>query len=116
MCYWTFSQAAIVAFFCTLGDLGLLSALLYYLKAEFHFDKDQFADLMIIHGIGGIISQMILLPMLARVINEEKTLAIGLAFNCIHIFLFAVAWSRWVVYLASALQILSELTGPSVSS
>ncbi|KAJ0515813.1 hypothetical protein HanOQP8_Chr11g0387361 [Helianthus annuus] len=40
---------------------------------------------MIIQGIGGIISQMILLPMLARVINEEKTLAIGLAFNCIHV-------------------------------
>ncbi|KAJ0868792.1 putative major facilitator superfamily, MFS transporter superfamily [Helianthus annuus] len=113
---WTFSQAAIVAFVSTLGDLGLLSALLYYLKAEFHFNKDQFADLMIIQGIGGIISQMILLPMLARVINEEKTLAIGLAFNCIHIFLFAVAWSRWVVYLASALQILSEVAGPSLRS
>ncbi|KAI3807675.1 hypothetical protein L1987_23608 [Smallanthus sonchifolius] len=113
---WTFSQAAIVAFFNTLGDLGLLSALLYYLKAEFHFDKDQFADLMIIHGIGGIISQMVLFPMLARVMNEEKLLAIGLAFNCIHIFLFAVAWSSWVVYLASTLQILSVFSGPSLRS
>ncbi|KAI3783620.1 hypothetical protein L1987_42704 [Smallanthus sonchifolius] len=113
---WTFSQAAIVAFFNMLGDLGLISALLYYLKAEFHFDKDQFADLMIIHGIAGIVSQMILMPMLTRVMKEEQLLAIGLAFNCIHIFFIAVAWSSWVVYLASTLQILSVFAGPSLRS
>ncbi|KVI05190.1 Major facilitator superfamily [Cynara cardunculus var. scolymus] len=81
---WTFSQAAIVAFFGSLGELGLYSALLYYLKAEFHFDKDQFADLMIINGIAGIISQMVLMPLLSKVVNEEKILAIGLIFNCVH--------------------------------
>ncbi|KAJ0750253.1 putative major facilitator superfamily, MFS transporter superfamily [Helianthus annuus] len=102
---WTFSQAAIVAFFSMLGELGLISALLYYLKAEFHFDKDQFADLMIIHGIAGIISQLILMPVLSRVINEVHLLAIGLAFTCIH-----------VVYLASTLQILSVFAGPSLRS
>ncbi|KAM0041500.1 putative major facilitator superfamily, MFS transporter superfamily [Helianthus debilis subsp. tardiflorus] len=113
---WTFSQAAIVAFFNMLGELGLMSALLYYLKAEFHFDKDQFADLMIIHGIAGIISQLILMPVLTRVINEVHLLAIGLAFTCIHIFLYSVAWSSWVVYLASTLQILSVFAGPSLRS
>lgn len=30
----------------------------YYLKAQFHFDKDQFADLMIINGIAGTASQV----------------------------------------------------------
>ncbi|KAK1431354.1 hypothetical protein QVD17_07811 [Tagetes erecta] len=113
---WTFSQAAIVAFFNMLGDLGMLSALLYYLKAEFHFDKDQFADLLIIHGIAGIISQMILMPLLTKIMKEEQLLAIGLAFNCIHICLLAVAWSSWVVYLASTLQILSVFAGPSLRS
>ncbi|KAJ9546050.1 hypothetical protein OSB04_025757 [Centaurea solstitialis] len=113
---WTFSQAAIVAFFSMLGELGLFSGLLYYLKAEFHFDKDQFADLLIINGIAGIISQMILMPMLARVIKEEKLLVIGLAFNCMHIFLYAVAWESWVVYLASTLQILAVFAGPSLRS
>lgn len=80
-----------MAFFSSLGELGLLSAILvhhmqcllitqqrlasfplkldgllsihiyilqYYLKAEFHFNKNQFADLMIINGIAGIISQV----------------------------------------------------------
>nr|GEX27089.1 kinesin-like protein KIN-7K, chloroplastic isoform X1 [Tanacetum cinerariifolium] len=34
-----------VAFFSLLGECGLLSASMYYLKAETHFDKDQFAEL-----------------------------------------------------------------------
>ncbi|KAJ0678113.1 putative major facilitator superfamily, MFS transporter superfamily [Helianthus annuus] len=119
---WTFSQAAIVAFFSSLGELGLYSALLYYLKAEFHFDKDQFADLMIINGIAGIISQMVLMPLLARVISEEKILAIGLVFNCVHIFLYSVAWSSWVctcahvIYFAATFQILAVFAGPSLRS
>ncbi|KAL8233281.1 hypothetical protein R6Q57_003059 [Mikania cordata] len=107
---WTFSQAAIVAFFNMLCDLGLFSGLLYYLKAEFHFDKDQYADLMIIHGIAGIISQMILMPMLTKVINEEQLLAIGLAFNCIHISFIAVAWSSWVcAYTWEQMQAIKSL-------
>ncbi|KAI7731037.1 hypothetical protein M8C21_008176 [Ambrosia artemisiifolia] len=113
---WTFSQAAIVAFFSSLGELGLYSALLYYLKAEFHFNKDQFADLMIINGIAGIISQMVLMPLLARVIREEKILAIGLIFNCVHIFLYSVAWSSWVIYFAATFQILAVFAGPSLRS
>lgn len=32
----------------------------YYLKAQFHFNKNQFADLMVISGIAGTISQVFL--------------------------------------------------------
>nr|XP_043617749.1 hippocampus abundant transcript-like protein 1 [Erigeron canadensis] len=113
---WTFSQAAIVAFFSTFGELGLVSAILYYLRAEFHFDKDEFAYLLIINGVAGIISLMIIMPMLAKVLNEEKLLAIGLAFNCIYISLYAVAWASWVVYLSSVLQIFAVFIGPSLRS
>lgn len=31
----------------------------YYLKARFHFNKHQFADLMMISGIAGTISQVL---------------------------------------------------------
>jgi len=88
-----FSQAALVAFFANLGDVGLNTALMvcmtpfsphsllfftssfysfdwlltmavswcdvqYYLKARFRFDKDQFADLMVIVGVAGTASQV----------------------------------------------------------
>lgn len=36
----------------------LVVFLQYYLKAKFHFNKDQFADLMVISGIAGTISQV----------------------------------------------------------
>jgi hypothetical protein len=41
--------------FASLKKLFLLQ---YYLKARFHFNKDQFADLMVISGIAGTISQV----------------------------------------------------------
>lgn len=34
----------------------------YYLKAKFHFNKDQFADLMVISGIAGTVSQVSSIP------------------------------------------------------
>lgn len=30
----------------------------YFLKAQFHFNKDQFADLMLIVGVAGMFSQV----------------------------------------------------------
>ncbi|KAG6783638.1 hypothetical protein POTOM_009301 [Populus tomentosa] len=53
----TLSQAAVVAFFYSLAEVGLHASLMYYLKAQFHFSKDQFADLMVISGIAGTVSQ-----------------------------------------------------------
>ncbi|KAF3538766.1 hypothetical protein F2Q69_00022670 [Brassica cretica] len=65
-------QVAMVSFFSSLSEAGLhASSMLqirvfefvncftqYYLKAKFQFNKDQFADLMIIFGIAGSVSQV----------------------------------------------------------
>ncbi|CAK9178377.1 unnamed protein product [Ilex paraguariensis] len=112
----TFSQAAIVAFFTSLGEFGLYSALMFFLKAQFHFDKDQFADLMIINGVAGTISQMVLMPLLVPLIGEEKLLATGLFFSCIHIVLYSIAWSSWVAYAAAMFSALAVFGGPCLRS
>ncbi|KAI8548992.1 hypothetical protein RHMOL_Rhmol07G0316400 [Rhododendron molle] len=112
----TFSQAAIVAFFTSLGDVGLHAALLYYLKAKFHFSKDQFADLMVINGISGTISQMVLMPILAPVIGEEKLLSMGLFFNCTHILLYSIAWAPWVPYASAMISLLAVFAHPCIRS
>lgn len=88
----------------------------YYLKARFHFNKQQFADLMMISGIAGTISQvlldyllaflslcflfllpfnlymkmeailqLVLMPILAPSIREEKLLSLGLLFSFSHV-------------------------------
>ncbi|XP_031265441.1 uncharacterized protein LOC116123848 isoform X2 [Pistacia vera] len=108
----TFSQAAVVAFFSNLADLGLHASMMYYLKAKFHFNKNQFADLMVISGIAGTISQLLLMPILAPVLGEERLLSIGLLFNCAHMFLYSVAWSVWVPYAAAVFSIFFVFAHP----
>ncbi|KAF1860982.1 hypothetical protein Lal_00000397 [Lupinus albus] len=56
-CSPTFSQA-VVLFFSSLADGGLMASLLYYLKARFQFNKNQFADLMMISGIGATLTMI----------------------------------------------------------
>ncbi|KAM7252935.1 hypothetical protein ACFE04_025553 [Oxalis oulophora] len=51
------SQAAAVAFLSNLADLGFHTSVMYYLKARFNFKKDQFADIMVIGGVAGTVSQ-----------------------------------------------------------
>ncbi|GKU90169.1 hypothetical protein SLEP1_g4205 [Rubroshorea leprosula] len=112
----TFTQAAIVSFFINLAEVGLHASLLYYLKARFHFNKDQFADLMVISGIAGTISQMLIMPMLAPAIGEDKLLSIGLFFASVHMLLYSIAWSFWVPYVAAMLSVFFVLSQPCIRS
>ncbi|KAF3947210.1 hypothetical protein CMV_026624, partial [Castanea mollissima] len=93
-----FSQAALVSFFNSLAEGGLLASLLYFLKARFHFSKNQYADLLLILGVAGTISQLFFMPMLAPIIGEEKLLSIGLLMGCANMFVNSIAWSAWVPY------------------
>lgn len=112
----TFSQAAIVAFFTSFGEIGLHASLMYYLKARFQFNKDQFADLMVISGIAGTISQLVFMPILTTAIGEEKLLSIGLFFNFAHMILFSIAWSPWVPYAAAMFSVLVVFAQPCIRS
>ncbi|XP_039055341.1 hippocampus abundant transcript-like protein 1 isoform X1 [Hibiscus syriacus] len=112
----TFSQAAAVSFFSNLADVGLHASLLYYLKARFHFNKNQFADLMVITGVAGTISQLLLMPILVPILGEEKLLAIGLLFNCAHMIVYSIAWSFWVPYAAAMFSLAYVFSQPCIRS
>ncbi|KAL4300518.1 hypothetical protein HN51_051959 [Arachis hypogaea] len=112
----TITQAAIVAFFSNLADAGLHGSMLYYLKAQFHFDKNQFADLMVISGVTGTVSQLVLMPILAPILGEARLLSIGLFFGCIHMFLYSIAWSSWVPYASAMFSIVYVFAQPCIRS
>lgn len=112
----TFLQAAIVTFFNNFADSGFQASLLYYLKAQFHYNKNQFADLLLISGFAGAISQLFLMPILAPILKEERLLSIGLLASWTHIFLYAFSWSYWVPYVASMFSILVVFTTPCIRS
>ncbi|CAI9117017.1 OLC1v1018330C4 [Oldenlandia corymbosa var. corymbosa] len=100
----TFSQAAMITFFSTVAEVGAQSSLLYYLKAQFHFDKDQFADLMIISGISGTVSQLLLMPILAPLLGEMKLLSVGLFFSFVHVY----SWFILIISLTTLMNFLYE--------
>ncbi|KFK32943.1 hypothetical protein AALP_AA6G309500 [Arabis alpina] len=110
------SQVALVSFFTSLGEAGLHASSMYYLKAKFHFNKDQFADLMIIVGAAGSISQLLFMPILVPVLKEERLLSLGLFFGCAHMFLISVAWSSWVPYIAALFTVVSIFPGSCMRS
>ncbi|XP_027355490.1 uncharacterized protein LOC113865255 [Abrus precatorius] len=112
----TITQAAIVAFFSNLADVGLHGSLMYFLKAQFHFDKNQFADLMVISGIAGTVSQLLIMPILAPILGEARLLSIGLFFHCVHMFLYSIAWSSLVPYVAAMFSILFVFSQPCIRS
>lgn len=112
----TITQAAIVAFFSNLADVGLHGSMMYFLKARFHFDKNQFADLMVISGIAGTVSQLLLMPILAPILGEARLLSIGLFFHCVHMFLYSIAWSSLVPYASAMFSILFVFSQPCIRS
>ncbi|KAK2974304.1 hypothetical protein RJ640_026865 [Escallonia rubra] len=110
-----FSLAAVVAFFNSLADGGLQASLLYFLKARFHFNKNQFADVMLISNVSGAISQLLFMPILAPVIGEEKMLSIGLFAGFVNMLLNSIAWSAWVPYVAAMFCAFAMFTIPCLS-
>ncbi|XP_022943320.1 uncharacterized protein LOC111448122 isoform X3 [Cucurbita moschata] len=110
----TFSQAARVSFFNSLAEKGMQASLAYFLKARFHFDKNQFADLMIIEGVAGAVSLFLLMPALALAIRQERLLSIGLWASIINILLNSIAWSVWVPYALRAFTIFTILVSPII--
>nr|XP_048336434.1 hippocampus abundant transcript 1 protein-like isoform X1 [Ziziphus jujuba var. spinosa] len=112
----TFSQAAVVSFFQSLADGGIEATLLYFLKARFQFSKNQFADLMLITGIAGTISQLLFMPLMATAIGEEKLLSIGLLVGSANMFIYSISWSAWVPYVVSLFSSVAIFSYPTVRS
>lgn len=115
-CSPTFSQAAIVLLFNSLADGGSMAVTLYYLKARFQYNKNQFADLMMISGIGATLTQLFLMPILVPAVGEEKLLTTGLFVSCISMLMYSISWSAWVPYALAGFSVLGVLVRPSLTS
>ncbi|KAI4350249.1 hypothetical protein L6164_004721 [Bauhinia variegata] len=115
-CSPTFSQSAVVLFLQSLADGGIQASLLYYLKARFKFNKNQFADLMLIIGIGGTFTQLLLMPLIVSAIGEEKLLSTGLLLACLSTLANSISWSPWVTYVIAVCAVSTVFVRPTICS
>ncbi|KAG5573566.1 hypothetical protein H5410_063332 [Solanum commersonii] len=129
----TFLHAAIVSFFANVAHVGLDSSLLYFLKAQFHFNKNQFADLLIISGIAGSISQVVIFSSFDAHISScswrgeialcwtQFLVVFMYSINSIldyifTILLYSIAWSSWVPYASALISVMSIFVMPCLKS
>ncbi|PON70669.1 Major facilitator [Trema orientale] len=82
----TLRSISLVSFFYELGMSGISSVLLYYLKAAFGFNKNQFSEILMMVGIGSIASQALL---------------------------YGLAWAAWVPYLSASFGVIYVLVKPA---
>ncbi|KFK40086.1 hypothetical protein AALP_AA3G328800 [Arabis alpina] len=107
-------QTLIVTFFATFSETGMESAYMYFLKARFGFNKNEFAELVLLASIIGCISQLFIFPILASAVGERKVLSTGLLMEFFRAALLSVSWSAWVPYATSVLAPGIMFVMPSV--
>ncbi|VFQ81292.1 unnamed protein product [Cuscuta campestris] len=74
----TLKCVILISFFFKLGVSGIDAVLLYYLKAAFGFDKNQLSEVLMLVGIGSIISQMVVLPVINPFVGEKLIFFVSL--------------------------------------
>jgi Na+/melibiose symporter-like transporter len=57
----------------------------YFLKVQFQYSKNQYANLLLVIGIAGSLSQLVMMPILAPKLGEQKLLIIALLGGCVHV-------------------------------
>ncbi|XP_055815496.1 uncharacterized protein LOC129885292 isoform X2 [Solanum dulcamara] len=112
----TILLATFISFLYGLGEGGAQTPFLYFLRARFQYNKDNFAVLMLICYGGATFSQLILMPKLAPIIGEETILSLALIAGFSNMLIDSIAWATWVPYLVALFPMFLYLAKPALQS
>ncbi|KAB1225381.1 hypothetical protein CJ030_MR1G015679 [Morella rubra] len=111
----TLRGISLVSFFYELGMSGITDVLMYYLKAAFGFDKNQFSEILLIVGIGSIVSQMLVLPLINPLVEVKVILCIAVLASMAYALFYGLAWASWVPFASASFKIVVVLTFAIIS-
>ncbi|KAJ8557606.1 hypothetical protein K7X08_003231 [Anisodus acutangulus] len=112
----TLKCICLFSFFYDMGMSGISSVLMYYLKSAFDFDKNQFSEILLMVGVGSIITQMLFFPLANRLVGERVVLRIALLASITYALLYGLAWTSWVPYFGALFRMVYLLERPSTNA
>ncbi|KAG5624739.1 hypothetical protein H5410_009957 [Solanum commersonii] len=112
----TLLLATFISFLYGLGEGGIQTPFLYFLRARFQYNKDNFSILMLICYGGTTFSQLVLLPKLARIVREETILSLALIAGFSNMLIDSIAWEAWVPYVVALFPMFLFLAKPALQS
>ncbi|XP_049381012.1 uncharacterized protein LOC125845530 isoform X1 [Solanum stenotomum] len=112
----TLKCICLVSFFYDMGMSGISSVLMYYLKSAFDFNKNQFSEILMMVGVGSIITQMLVFPLVNPLVGERVVLRIALLASITYALLYGLAWASWVPYFGALFRMVYILERPSTNA
>lgn len=105
-----------ISFLYYMSLYGLVSQILLYTRRRFGFDAKQAGGMMMIVGIGMMISEGLIIRFLLRFTGEKQVLIIGMSFFFLLLLVLGTATQGWMVYCGVSFAIGSGMTQPAITS